>query len=59
MQIFWRCSDTLILLILPKVIRGKFVTGKLTKGGAFSIAVSNTKQNNTCTQIKALYPPAQ
>lgn len=47
------------LLVLQKVIRGKFVTGKINKRGVFSIAVSNTKQSNTSTQSKALYPPTQ
>lgn len=29
---------------------------KINKRGVSSIAVSNTKQSNTCTQIEALYP---
>lgn len=41
---FWKCSDTLILLVLPKVIRGKFVTGKLTKEESFpSLSVTQNR----------------
>lgn len=52
-------ANVATLLVLQKVIRGKFITGKLTKEEFFSIAVSKTKQSNTCTQRKALYPPTQ
>ena len=43
------------LVVLQKVIRGKI----RYKREVFSIAVSKTKQSNTCTQSKALYPPTQ
>lgn len=42
-----------------KRLRGKFVRGKLTtfkKRGVFSIAVSNTKENNTYTEIMNFSP---
>lgn len=41
---FWKCSDTLILLVLQKVIRRKFVTGKLTKEESFpSLSVTQNR----------------
>lgn len=50
----WRPFDS---SCFTKGYKRKTCYKKINKRGVFSIAVSNTKQSNTCTQSKALYPP--